>query len=137
MHYSMEQSREYRSKPVYMANWSLTREPSIHNGERQFFKLMVGKLNVLYVKLLQSCLTHCNSMDCRPPGSSVHEDFPGKNPGVGCHAILQGIFSTQGSNPGLPHSRWILYCLSHQRSPWKLDIQGQNNNIEFLFYIQI
>ena len=41
------------------------------------------------------------SMDCRPPGSSVHGDSPGKNTGVGCHALLQGIFSTQGSNPGL------------------------------------
>ena len=30
-------------------------------------------------------------------------DFPGKNTGVGCHFLLQGIFPTQGSNPGLPH----------------------------------
>ena len=37
--------------------------------------------------------------------------------GVGCHALLQGIFATQGSNPGLPHCRWILYHLSHQGSP--------------------
>ena len=56
-------------------------------------------------------------MDCSLPGSSVHEDSPGKNTGVGCHALLQGIFSTQGQNPGLPHRRWILYCLSHQGSP--------------------
>ena len=33
---------------------------------------------------------------------------------VGCHALLQGIFLTQGSNPGLLHCRQILYCLSHQ-----------------------
>ena len=39
----------------------------------------------------QSCLTLCNPMDCSPPGSSVHGDFPGKNTGVGCHALLQGI----------------------------------------------
>ena len=32
-------------------------------------------------------------------------DSPGKNTGVGCHALLQGIFTTQGSNPGLPHRR--------------------------------
>ena len=51
------------------------------------------------------------------PGSSVHEDSPGKNTGVGCHAFLQGIFPTQGSNPGLPQCR-ILYRLSHQGSPW-------------------
>ena len=42
-------------------------------------------------------------MDCSPPGSSVHGDSPGKNTGVGCHALLQGIFLTQGSKPGLPH----------------------------------
>ena len=51
----------------------------------------------------QSCLTLCGPMDCSPPGSSVHGDFPGENTGVGCHALLQGIFPTQGSNPGLPH----------------------------------
>ena len=53
--------------------------------------------------LTQSCPTHCDPMDCSLPGSSVHEDSPGKNTGVGCHAFLQGIFPTQGSNPGLPH----------------------------------
>ena len=62
-------------------------------------------------------LTLCDSMDCNPPGSSVHGDSPGKNTGVGCHALLQGIFPTQGSNPGLPHCRRILYQLSHQGSP--------------------
>ena len=62
----------------------------------------------------------CNPMDCSPPGSSVHGDSPGKNTGVGCHALLQGIFPTQGSNPGLPHCRQILYCLNHQRSPGNL-----------------
>ena len=36
--------------------------------------------------------------------------------GVGYHALLQGIFQTQGSNPSLPHCRWILYHLSQQRS---------------------
>ena len=56
-------------------------------------------------------------MDCSPPGSSVHEDSPGKNTGVGCYAFLQGIFPIQGSNPGLLHCRQILYCLSHQGNP--------------------
>ena len=43
-------------------------------------------------------------------------DSPGKNTGVGCYSLLQGIFLTQGSNPGLLHCRRILYCLSHQES---------------------
>ena len=45
-------------------------------------------------------------------------DFPGKNTGVVSHVILQGIFPTQGLNPGLLHCRWILYHLSHQGSPF-------------------
>ena len=42
---------------------------------------------------------------------------PDKNTGLGCHFFLQGIFPTQGSNPGLPQCRRILYQLSHQGSP--------------------
>ena len=42
---------------------------------------------------------------------------PGKNTGVGGHSLLQGIFLTQGSNPGLLHWRQILYHLSHQGNP--------------------
>ena len=61
----------------------------------------------------QSCLTLCNPMDCRLPGSSIHGDSPGKNTGVHCHALLQGSFRTQGSNRGLLHFR---YHLSHQGS---------------------
>ena len=41
----------------------------------------------------------------------------GQNTGVGSHSLLQGIFPTQGSNPGLPHCRQILYQLSRRRSP--------------------
>ena len=44
-------------------------------------------------------------------------DFPGKSTGVGCHFLLQGIFPTQGLNPGLPHCRQTLYHLNHQGSP--------------------
>ena len=47
----------------------------------------------------ESGLTLCNPMDCSSPGSSVH----GKNTGVGCHFLLQGIFLIQGLNPRLLH----------------------------------
>ena len=50
----------------------------------------------------QLCLTLCDSMDCSPPGSSVHGDSPGRNIGVGCHALLCGIFPTQGIEPRSP-----------------------------------
>ena len=54
-----------------------------------------------------------------PHGSdaSVHGDSPGKNTGVSCHALLQGIFPTQGLSSGIPHYRRILHHLSHQGSP--------------------
>ena len=65
----------------------------------------------------QSCPMLFDPMDCSRPGSSVHGDSPGKNTGVGCHAVLQGIFPAQGSNPGLLHCRqtWkhtkkLLFC---------------------------
>ena len=45
-------------------------------------------------------------MDCSLPWV-----FPGKNPGVDCHLLLQGIFPTQGFNPCLRNCRWILYML--------------------------
>ena len=56
----------------------------------------------------------CDLMNGRLPDSSVHGIFPGKSTGVGCHFLLQGIFLTQGSNPGLLHCRQMLYPLSHQ-----------------------
>ena len=62
----------------------------------------------------------CDPMDYSLPGSSVHGDSPGKNTGMGCPALLQGIFPTQGLNPGLLHCRQILYHLSHQGRPLTL-----------------
>ena len=76
----------------------------------------------LCAKSLPSCPTLCDPMDCSLPGSSVHRDSPGKNTGVSGHALLQGIFLTQGSNPGLTHCRWILYHLTQQRSPRILEL---------------
>ena len=50
-----------------------------------------------------SCLTLGDPMDCSPPASTVHGISPGRNTGVGCHFLLQGIFATQGSNLCLFH----------------------------------
>ena len=60
----------------------------------------------------KSCPTLVTPLDCNLSGSSVHGDSPGKNTGVGCHFLLQGISPTQESNPGLLHCRQILYRLS-------------------------
>ena len=64
----------------------------------------------------QSCPTLWDPMDCSPPGASMHGDIPGKNTEVGCHAVLQGIFAIQGSNPGLLHCRWILNLQKESQS---------------------
>ena len=56
-------------------------------------------------------------MDCSPPKLLSPKNSPGKNTGVGCHSLLQGIFQTQGSNLGLLHCRKILYHMNHQGSP--------------------
>ena len=53
----------------------------------------------------------------QPHGLHSPQNSPGQNTGVCSLSLLQGIFPTQGSNPGLPHSRWILYQLSYQGSP--------------------
>ena len=51
-------------------------------------------------------MSDSDPLDCSPPGFSVHGISPGKNTGVGCRALLQGIFLTQGSN-------LCLFCLLH------------------------
>ena len=85
-----------------------------------FFQIYTQEWNcwiMLLCLVAHLCLTLWDPMDCSLPGSSVHGDSAGKNSGVGCHALLHGIFPTQGSNPGLPHSMRVLYLLSHQGSP--------------------
>ena len=63
------------------------------------------------VKVTQSCLTLFDPMHYTVWNS------PGQNTGVGSLSLLQGIFPTQESNPGLPQCRWILYQQSHKGSP--------------------
>ena len=90
---------------------------SIPLGWASSHRPLCSQSTLYWAQLLQSCLTFCNPMDCSPPGSFVHGDSLGKNTGMGSLSLLHWIFPTQGSNPGLPHCRQILYHLSHQRSP--------------------
>ena len=67
---------------------------------------LVFFLALLYytcTKILQSCATLCEPMDCSPPGSSVQGDSPDKYIRVDHHGLLQGIFLTQGLNLHLIH----------------------------------
>ena len=81
------------------------------------FWWLYRSLKEMKVLVTQSCLTLCH------PWTVAHQllcpwDFPGKNVGVGCYSLLQGIFLTQGFNLGLLHCRQILYHLTHQGSPF-------------------
>ena len=66
-------------------------------------------------------------------------DFPGKDTAVGCHFLLQGIFPTQGSNPGLLQCRQILYRLSYKLSQktqpkaleWEKEGLGNSNPLQY------
>ena len=81
-------------------------EPILHSRRLQFRKGGRHESNTCNLSLqafiseshsvAQSCPILCDPMDCCPPGSSVHGDSPGKHTGVGCHALLQGIFPIQG-----------------------------------------
>ena len=67
---------------------------------------MLGFPVLLYLEAMylvtQLCLTLWNPMDYSPPGSSVYGDSPGKNTGVGCHALLQGNLPHPGIKPSSP-----------------------------------
>ena len=75
-----------------------------------------GKISAVCACVLvtQLCPTPWNPME---PARLLSWDSPGKNTGVDSYSLLQGIFPIQGSNPGLLHSKQILYPLGHQGSP--------------------
>ena len=85
--------------------------PSVTLREKRSLKQKVK------VKVVQSCPTLCDPMDCL----YSPWDSPGQNTGVGSLSLFQAIFPTQESNPGLPHGRWILYQLSYKGSPKTLE----------------
>ena len=69
------------------------------------------------VSIAQSHLTFCDPIAYSPPRLLCPWGSPGKNTGVGCHSLLQGILLTQGSNLGFLHCRQILYHLIYQGNP--------------------
>ena len=80
------------------------------------------------VLITKSCLT-LGPRGLQPARLLCPWDSPDQNTGVGCHSLLQGIFPTPGSNPGLPHCRQILYHLSYQGTPISLTC-GISNTIQ-------
>ena len=81
-----------------------------------FSEKQIGKL-IYTMCVCVSCLVVSDSLlphGLKPARLLCPWDFPGKDTGMCCHFLLQGIFPVQGSNPGLLHCRQMLYCLSHQ-----------------------
>ena len=126
--------RPHRRQPTRLpCPWD---SPSKNTGVDCHFLLQCMKVKN---EVAQSYPTLTDPMDCSLPGSSIHRIFqarvlewgatafpsglyspwnsPGQNTGVGSLSLLQGIFPTQGSNPGLLHCRRILYQLSCEGSP--------------------
>ena len=90
--------------------WGFYANNQVTDHGIQFLKTSCSTMKVK----VKSCPTLWDPMDSR---LLRPWDFLGKSTGVGCHFLLQGIFPTQGSNPGLPHWRQTLYRLSHQVAP--------------------
>ena len=102
------QPRDQTRSPALQAD-SLLTEPAGKTTERETsFQIESSSVTHSVPNSLQ-----LHGLDCSPPSSSVCGDSPGKNTGVGCHFFPQGIFPTQGLNPGLLHFRQILYHLSY------------------------
>ena len=75
-----------------------------------------GSGHEVKVKVAQSGPALWDLVDCSLPGSSVLGILQARMLNWAAHSLLQRIFLTQRSNPGLPHCKWILYHLSHQGS---------------------
>ena len=108
--------RQFNKVYTHMANTHITR----YSASLAVRKMQI-KTTMQYEsesEIAQSCPTFSNPMDCSPTRLLRPWDFPGKSTGVGCRCLLQGIFPTQGSNPGLPHCRQTLYLILLARI-WK------------------
>ena len=97
------------------------------------------KLKVLVTQL---CLTLSDPVGCNLSGSSVHGILQYSYTGVGSHFLLQGIFPTQGLNPGLLHCRQILYQLGHwtlanvSQKEWLRSILSSSGVSQVLWAVQ-
>ena len=77
----------------------------------------LGMLSNSFVQLLSCVQLFCDPMGCKPTSLLCPWAFPGKNTGVGCHFLLQGIVPDQGSNPHLLHWQMHSLPLSHCVQP--------------------
>ena len=99
------------------------------NRNRTYSAVNLGSAEV---KWNESCLVMSNSLGSH--GLYNPWNSPGQNTGMNSLSLLQGIFPIQGSNPGLPHCRWILYQLSQKgslaegRRSWRLLVKCKHQD---------
>ena len=93
-------------------DWQKKKKKKDHSG---FSVISCFNPCAVLCSVVQSCPTLCNRMDCSPPGSSVHGISQPRIPEWAAVPSSRGIFPTQELNSGLPHCRWILYCLEPPR----------------------
>ena len=124
------QTTARRDKKAFLSNQCKEIEENNRMRKtRDLFKKITDTKGTFPAKM--STMKDRNGMDLKESESESHSvvsdslqphglyrpwNSPGQNTGVGSLSPLQGIFPTQGSNPGLPHCRWILYQPSHNGS---------------------
>ena len=99
--------------------WALEQSEEDEVRERGSSKILWGVLSFILRGERENDSVMSDSL--WPHGLYSPWNSPGQNTGVGCLSFLQGIFPAQGSNPGLPYCRQILYQLSHKGSPGILE----------------
>ena len=118
--------------PVW-PHWNLMTSAKTHFQIKSHSQILESGLQYVLKSETESRSAMSNSL--RPHGLYTPWNSLGQNTGVGCHALLQGIFATQGSNPGLLHCRQSLYQLSHKESSWwgaADTIQSKTGRMKFL-----
>ena len=109
-----EETRRVATWGYWLKSWNIKGKKTLKRGSEEVL------LNPVWQNTC-GCVSHSVMSDSLH-GLWAHEaplstDSPGKNTGVSCHFLLQGIFLTQGSNLGLLHWRQILYHLSYREIP--------------------
>ena len=127
----------------YLRNFSTY---CVINEGSTYFKIAVSHFIISLSLSLCSVAKSCSTLLQLLPGTVVHQaslsvGFSGKNTGVGCNFLLQGIFPDQGLNPGLPHCRQTLTSEPPGKTPvyngGRLRVLHFNSNISFVFQIWV
>ena len=129
---SQDKGRNQTNNSIFAAGAGNSPGPRILG---QHYKPTVGDLKVKAL-VIQSYPTLCDPMDFMQPTRLLCPcNSPGKNTGVGCHCLLQGLFPSQGQNTVLRQCRQTLYPLSHQDKHTIGDLGKTKNQIQLSIHL--